>query len=210
MQGVDNNMHCYSFDVVSKKDSYNGYGGIERCLEIKDCPLPILSIFQRIKLHIKRILFKEDKPKDEKKFDDFLDIYFQYLDWYLDTYNEFEADKELETNKEFGTYFKKVIEFYKKFQDFNIPCEVILCVDNTIENVFGYSVELLGIDIMNDSMYESLFNDEIHTNISNFINENKLCKKEEYIEKIIPWQSLSWQDRETTKWLSCYVYKVLI
>lgn len=203
-------MHCYSFDVVSKKESYNGYGGIERCLDIKDCPLPMLSIFQRIKLHIKRILFKEDESKYEKTFDDFLEIYFQYLDWYLDIYNEFETDKELESNQEFETNFIQLIQFYKKFQDFNIPCEIILCVDNTIENIFNYPVELLGIDIMNNDAYESLFDYEIHPNISNFINENKLCKKEEYIEKIIPWQSLSWQDREKIKWISCYVYKVLI
>ena len=203
-------MHCYSFDVVSKKESYNGYGGIERCLDIKDCPLPMLSIFQRIKLHIKRILFKEDESKYEKTFDDFLEIYFQYLDWYLDIYNEFETDKELESNQEFETNFIQLIQFYKKFQDFNIPCEIILCVDNTIENIFNYPVELLGIDIMNNDAYESLFDYEIHPNISNFINENKLCKKEEYIEKIIPWQSLSWQDREKIKSISCYVYKVLI
>lgn len=203
-------MHCYSFDVVSKKESYNGYGGIERCLDIKDCPLPMLSIFQRIKLHIKRILFKEDESKYEKTFDDFLEIYFQYLDWYLDIYNEFETDKELESNQEFETNFIQLIQFYKKFQDFNIPCEIILCVDNTIENIFNYPVELLGIDIMNNDAYESLFDYEIHPNISNFINENKLCEKEEYIEKIIPWQSLSWQDREKIKWISCYVYKVLI
>lgn len=203
-------MHCYSFDVVSKKESYNGYGGIERCLDTKDCPLPMLSIFQRIKLHIKRILFKEDESKYEKTFDDFLEIYFQYLDWYLDIYNEFETDKELESNQEFETNFIQLIQFYKKFQDFNIPCEIILCVDNTIENIFNYPVELLGIDIMNNDAYESLFDYEIHPNISNFINENKLCKKEEYIEKIIPWQSLSWQDREKIKWISCYVYKVLI
>ncbi len=203
-------MHCYSFDVVSKKESYNGYGGIERCLDTKDCPLPMLSIFQRIKLHIKRILFKEDESKYEKTFDDFLEIYFQYLDWYLDIYNEFETDKELESNQEFETNFIQLIQFYKKFQDFNIPCEIILCVDNTIENIFNYPVELLGIDIMNNDAYESLFDYEIHPNISNFINENKLCEKEEYIEKIIPWQSLSWQDREKIKWISCYVYKVLI
>ena len=203
-------MHCYSFDVVSKKESYNGYGGIERCLDTKDCPLPMLSIFQRIKLHIKRILFKEDESKYEKTFDDFLEIYFQYLDWYLDIYNEFETDKELESNQEFETNFIQLIQFYKKFQDFNIPCEIILCVDNTIENIFNYPVELLGIDIMNNDAYESLFDYEIHPNISNFINENKLCKKEEYIEKIIPWQSLSWQDREKIKWISCYVYKVLM
>lgn len=46
---------------------------------------------------------------------------------------------------------------------------------------------------MNYYTYESLLDYEIHPDICDFINENKLCKKEEYI-----------------KWITCYVYKVLI
>ena len=100
-------------------------------------------------------------------------------------------------------FFEKTIDFYEVLKEHNIPCEIIAYDDEVIKDVFGYSIEFLGIDIVHD-MCESLISDELNPCIEKWMNINGLCSTEEVIEEVI-----SYQDHGGVEWKPCYVYKVL-
>lgn len=128
--------------------------------------------------------FKNCLPKDS--FDDLLEVYFDYIDY----------------GCEINPMFDKLLAFYKKFRDHGVYCEVIAYATYPIENLHGYTVELLGIDIAHD-MCESLIAEDVNPNIQNLLNENGLCQTVEDVETIIPFQ-----DHGTVEWQPCYVYTV--
>ena len=154
---------------------------------------------QKYKGVMNELNFKSYPYKKDQKYKKFLEtesVYFNKV---------FDCDLTKENS------FKIFIKYYHIFrEEFNIPCEIIAFDTTPIANVFGYSVELLGIDIVNvsnDTILDSLLEDEdcLHTNIRYLLNENGLCRTVDDIEKILPWQNLG-----DLKWEPCYVYRVLI
>lgn len=128
-------------------------------------------------------------PKTEKQYDVVLEKYFSYLEY---------ADKVDEIS------FEKTVAYYLELRQYDIPCELIAYGSIPVENIFGYSTELLGIDIVHD-MCESLICDELNPEIVHLLNENGLCENVEDVEKIIPFQ-----DYGGVEWKPCYVYKVIL
>jgi len=125
----------------------------------------------------------------KKIFEELLETYYLYID--IDFWDEINRSS-----------FERICACYKKFLTHNIPCELIAYDILPIEDVYGYPIELLGIDIVHD-MCESLISDNVNPKINHLLNENGLCRTVSDIDKIIPFQ-----DHGTVAWSPCYVYKV--
>lgn len=118
-----------------------------------------------------------------------LEKYFSYI--------ELECKGSYDSNS-----LEKMIIFYKELRTYEIICEMIVYASEPLEQVYGYSIDLLGIDIVHD-MCESLISDEINPQIAYILNENGLCDTEVDVERIIPFQ-----DHGNVEWLPCYVYRI--
>lgn len=86
--------------------------------------------------------------KTKKVYKQLLEKYFSYIDLECNG----ACDKDA---------LEKMIVFYKEFCAYEISCEMIAFSSEPMEQVHGYPVELLGIDIVHD-MCESLIEDEIN------------------------------------------------
>lgn len=128
-------------------------------------------------------------PKSRSKFELLLEEYFEFLEYSQD------MDKQV---------FEHTVAFYKILKEYNIICEIIAYDDETLEDVFGYSIEFLGIDIVHD-MCESLIESGLSQYTKKMINQNGLCRTEADVEEIIPYQ-----DHGGVEWKPCYVYKVVL
>ena len=130
-------------------------------------------------------------PKTKKVYKQLLEKYYSHI--------------ELECNGDYDyESLEKMIAFYKELCTYGISCEMIAFSNEPLEQVHGYPIELLGIDIVHD-MCESLIEDEINPQIAHLLNDNGLCNTEADVEKIIPFQ-----DHGGVEWLPCYVYKILL
>lgn len=127
--------------------------------------------------------------KTKKTYYQLLEKYFLYIE--LKCWSDYNADS-----------LEKMIAFYNELCAYEINCEVIGYANEPLEQVCGYSVDLLGIDIVHD-MCESLISDEINPQIAHLLNENGLCDTEVDVERIIPFQ-----DHGNVEWLPCYVYRI--
>lgn len=127
--------------------------------------------------------------KNRKEFEYMLELYLSFLE-----------DNEINNEKS----LVRTIEFYKVLISFDIPCEIILYNQSPVTQAWGYTLEFLGIDITHD-LCESLIDDEINPKIEHLLNENGLCKTEEDVKTIIPYQ-----DCGDVEWSPCYVYKMIL
>lgn len=127
--------------------------------------------------------------KSKSEFDKLLNTYYTYLECIEENISD--------------TGLKSLIHIYEEFKKFGVPCEIIVFDSIPHKNVFGYQIELLGIDIVHD-MCESLLSDDINSCIYHLLNENGLCKTEQDVEKIIPFQ-----DCGNVEWSPCYVYELV-
>ena len=125
--------------------------------------------------------------KTQKVYDILLEKYFRYLDLYE------LADKRS---------FEEMILFCQEIIEYDIDCEMIVYDAKPIEEIYGYELELLGIDIIHD-MCESLISDAVNPLARYLLNDNGLCKTEIDVEKIVPLQI-----HGNLKWIPVYVYKV--
>ena len=129
------------------------------------------------------------KCKSKASFEALLEVYFNYINLCG------EVDQSI---------FINMLDCYRRFCAYGIHCEVIVYAACPIENVYGYAVELLGIDITHE-LCESLIADNINPNIQYLLNENGLCRTIEDLETIIPVQ-----DHGNVDWQPCYVYSVIL
>ena len=125
--------------------------------------------------------------KKKESYDNLLETYFSYIE-----------ECEIQPNPS----LEKIIAYCKKFIEHGISCEIIVYDFEPINDVIGYSLELLGIDIVHD-LCESLISDEVNPKIVHLLNENGLCRTMDDVERIIPYQN-----HGNVKWDSCYVYKI--
>ena len=97
----------------------------------------------------------------------------------------------------------KLFKFCNLLEKFDVFCEIIAYDSSPLTGVFGYSVELLGIDVIYDDA-ESLICDGVNKELKHFLNTNGLCRTSEDAENIV-----QYLDHCNLEWKPCYVYKVL-
>lgn len=129
-------------------------------------------------------------PQKKKLSNELLELYFAYLDVWLEKCSP--------------SSFACMLELFRSFCEHGIPCELIVYDSVPMENAYGYPIELLGIDIAHD-LCESLISGHLNPEIAHLLNENGLCRTVEAVEKIIPLQ-----DYGNVTWAPCYVYSVTI
>lgn len=126
---------------------------------------------------------------NKKNYNFLLNKYYEYLS-YLQQYPSEEG-------------LIKLIDLYKYFSKHEIKCEVIVYDITPLETVFGYVLDLLGIDIVHE-MSESLLCECTDYRIQKYLNENGLCNSESDLSSIVPWL-----DHGNVNWDPCYIYKVI-
>lgn len=130
-------------------------------------------------------------PKTRSVFQDLIEDYFSYIP---------HVDEKPATPDS----FQQVIAFYRRLLPFDLPCEIIACSSTPMQEVYGYPIQLLGIDIVHDQC-ESLLADEINPAIAHLLNENGLCRTKQDVATIIPFQN-----HGTVEWKPYYVYRVSV
>lgn len=136
----------------------------------------------------------EYTPKEKKEFEDWLNKYYEYLDACL-------------SEEEDDIIWKHVVDYYMEIKD-KQPCEIIVWDTAPLESVFGYTLELLGIDIVHEereSLLENIETCKEYSFIDSKLNENGLCRTVEDVEALIPLL-----DHGNVEWKTCYVYKAEI
>ena len=129
--------------------------------------------------------------KTKAIFSELLEEYFEYIEY-------------AEINPPSAASFEKVIAFYHQIRHLDIPCEIIACNSTPLENIYGYQLEPLGIDIVHDEC-ESLISADVNPEIAHLLNENGLCSTVQDVNTIIPFQ-----DHGNVEWKPYYVYRVKI
>ena len=127
--------------------------------------------------------------KTKKIYKDLLEKHFLYLE-----YGEEVSE----------TAFEKMLVYYQEVITYDISCEIIAYDVVPLDNLYGYSLQLLGIDIVHD-MCESLISEGVNLHVRGLINENGLCDTVDSVNEIIPYQ-----DHGGVEWKPCYVYKVIL
>ena len=135
----------------------------------------------------------KDTKSNYKKL---LDQYFNFLDDTCNPKKSYSYDLE---------QFKLLLSYYKFFRKEKVNCEIIAFSYSPLENLFGYHLEFLGIDVVCD-LAESLIKDRSEDDrIKSCLNRNGLLDNVENIAFVL-------ENSITGKldWRSCFVYKVLI
>ena len=134
--------------------------------------------------------------KAKSHYQKLLAYYFEYIDL---MYSPGEIPYDSIT-------FNKMLEYYLKFQSYNIDCEIIAYDNMPLTNIFGNEVELLGIDVVHEFAESLLENaQDIHDIIKNHLNSFGLCRKLVDINIVLK-NSLCGD----IDWTPCWVYKVNI
>lgn len=132
-------------------------------------------------------------------YDALLSVYFEYLDWLCSPDSRLQYDRN---------DFCRMAEFYKKFRDYRVSCEVIAFGDEPIRHFFDgtFDLKLLGIDIVHD-MAESLIHDPSSLPVCarDYLNPNGLCYEIGDVRMIM--EHVRCGDHA---WKPCWVYKVLL
>lgn len=127
-------------------------------------------------------------------YDTLITLYFEYLDLMVhptrDPYN--------------AQSFEKMIEYYTKFKELGVDCEVIAYDTMPLDDAFGRQIELLGIDVVCD-LAESLLEDPTCMNdtVKKRLNRFGLCRDVGDAEIV-----LKNSDCGDNVWLPCFVYRV--
>lgn len=145
---------------------------------------------------VERSLNTDDLLSKKAKvyYDKSINYYFKYLDL---IYNAQGVSYNLNT-------FNELLIYYKKFKSYGINCEIIAYNNSLLNDVFGWQIKLLGVDIVNN-FYESLLEDTngVHDIIKSHLNPFGLLQKAEDIDIVLK-NSLC----GNYHWMPCWVYKV--
>ena len=135
-------------------------------------------------------------PETKPYYNSLLSVYFSYLDLTCD------PCKPLDYNE---ITFRIIQDFYKKFRENNVLCELIIFDTTPLTSTYGVPVELLGIDIVHD-MAESLisYNQQVDISIKKHLNVRGLFDDLIDANNVID----SLKDYHTI-WKPCWVYKVI-
>lgn len=121
--------------------------------------VPIDSIYRGIERTLKASDLYTKNTK--KEFNFLLNEYFNYLT---------NIEQPVSKNN-----LEKIIDYYYVLLEKGIECEIIAYDDHPCSNVYGYQVNLLGIDIIYE-MCESLILENIEKKpIQEILNTNGLC-----------------------------------
>ncbi len=99
--------------------------------------------------------------------------------------------------------FDKMKKLFVEFREHGVECEIIAYDSKPMQDLYGYPLELLGIDIVLEEA-ESLLADDVPLIVKRELNENGLCKTETDVARFIPYL-----DHGVDIWEPCYVYKVI-
>lgn len=127
-------------------------------------------------------------------YDALISLYFAYLDLMAhptrDPYN--------------AQSFEKLIEYYTKFKELGVDCEIIAYDSRPLDDAFGRQVQLLGIDVVCD-LAESLLEDPDRMNVAvkERLNRFGLCRDVGDAE-IVSKHS----DCGDNVWTPCWVYRI--
>lgn len=133
-------------------------------------------------------------PKARTYYDESINYYFEYLDL---MYSAKGVSYDSNT-------FNDLLRYYNKFKAFGVDCEIIVYDDFPFTEIFGWQIELLGIDVVHD-FCESLLEDpnEIHSIIKSHLNSCGLIRNLEDIAIVLNNSSCG-----DYRWKPCWVYKV--
>lgn len=133
--------------------------------------------------------------KDARRhYDTLLPLYFAYLDLMAHpTRAPYNAES-----------FEKLAEYYRKFKELGVDCEIIAYDSAPLDNAFGRRIELLGIDIVCD-LAESLLEDPdcIDDAVKKRLNQFGLCRKDSDMEIVLKNSNCG-----DNIWRPCWVYNV--
>lgn len=134
-------------------------------------------------------LFKAKRKKTDE--DTLLEIYFDTI-------------KCIDLEEQNKTGFLKAVQICYRLKEYDIPSEVLVYDDISIQDAYGYKIEWLGFDVSYD-LCESLIEYASETKAAEFLNEYGLCKTVEDVEAVIPLL-----ENAGLEWKPCYVYRVLL
>ena len=98
----------------------------------------------------------------------------------------------------------KLIDFCKALKKNHIDCEIIVYDTSTLANAWSYSLDLLGIDIVNEAWESLISNFELlPLQICQLLNSNGLCQTEKNASMVV-----SHFNNTDFEWKFCYVYKL--
>lgn len=97
----------------------------------------------------------------------------------------------------------QLIDSYRAFSQYGVPCEVIAYDDRPMETAFGYALDFLGIDVVHE-MSESLLEDPTSEEVKTYLNQNGLCADVAHVPQIV-----KLCDHGDVAWKPCWVYSVL-
>ena len=149
---------------------------------------PILSKYRGLARTINCDLFSK------KNFDYLFNLYLEYISFGLEIVDSYD-------------YFQKFLPFYYELIKNNIDCEIIISDKEPIKQFDKYSLEFLGIDIVN-GYFESLLKDNNKINQS-ILNNNSLFDDKETCMGLFDFNNHNSLNNDCI-WEHWYVYKVLI
>lgn len=99
--------------------------------------------------------------------------------------------------------FNEVLECYTALKKYGVDCEIIAYDILPIDSFFGYSLELYGIDVVNDFV-ESLLSDNeyICDEVKNHLNKYGLLDNVNDVSIVLK------NSRSTDSYGPCWIYKV--
>lgn len=132
-----------------------------------------------------------NSKKAKKNFNQLCEEYLLYVDLFY-----FEKDESV--------LWEEILSFYKILIENEVQCEIIAYDNKIINDIHGYRVEFLGIDIVKE-MSESLIyycEDRID---KFYLNKNGLCMDVQDVKKIC-----DMYDEYESDWKPCWIYKVIL
>lgn len=134
--------------------------------------------------------------KTKQNYNEMLSCYFSYLDL---MYSAEDISYDLDM-------FNHLLEYYMKFKNNDIECEIIAYDNVQLSDAFGKRLQLFGIDVVHE-FAESLLEDpnSINGNIERILNTYGLLERPEDIDIVL--KNINCGD---IQWSPCWVYKVII
>lgn len=134
--------------------------------------------------------------KAKEHYNQSIELYFKYIDLMFSA----------EGVSYHSMTFNNLRMYYNIFKSYGVNCEIIAYDSVPLTDVFGWKIELLGIDVVHD-FCESLLEetDRVCYAVKSCLNEWGLLRKAEDMDVV-----LKNSDCGECSWKACWVYKVKV